>query len=216
QCFMSECSHALSESHTEIPDHLTMSSIFTYLGFWLMTTFPNHFCLALLWFSLQSQLICSFSTLAPQIMPLCRESCILGWRLLSLVMGFFPCSNTLKPYVMQHLQYCTQDSTNPYQELSRICQENLMRSLIYGGRRYVPSHVEIRAILGGDRSGPCFACWCVSLCGFMCCVFVQVALDVMTDLCAEMGVLNPREIKEFSVQANQDQGERAHGKQKSY
>ncbi|KPP72940.1 unconventional myosin-XV-like, partial [Scleropages formosus] len=185
-----------------------------------------------------------------------RESCILGWRLLSLVMGFFPCSNTLKPYVMQHLQYCTQDSTNPYQELSRICQENLMRSLIYGGRRYVPSHVEIRAILasrnsrrvpvilpggvefpckirsfsvssaafstrafrfgvmtqhpvdqGGDRSGPCFACRCVSLCGFMCCVFVQVALDVMTDLCAEIGVLNPREIKEFSVQANQDQGE---------
>ncbi|XP_029102821.1 unconventional myosin-XV [Scleropages formosus] len=136
-----------------------------------------------------------------------RESCILGWRLLSLVMGFFPCSNTLKPYVMQHLQYCTQDSTNPYQELSRICQENLMRSLIYGGRRYVPSHVEIRAILASRNSrrvpvilpgGVEFPCKIRSF---------SVALDVMTDLCAEMGVLNPREIKEFSVQANQDQGE---------
>ncbi|KAG9350350.1 hypothetical protein JZ751_026704 [Albula glossodonta] len=74
-----------------------------------------------------------------------------------------------------------QDPAHPYQELSRSCEENLMRSLIHGGRRHVPSRMEMEAIL--------------------------VALEVVTELCAEMGVQNPSEVKEFSVHVNRSLGE---------
>lgn len=43
-----------------------------------------------------------------------REMCARGWLLLNLITGFFPCSSTLLPYVMRHLQSCSQDSSHPY------------------------------------------------------------------------------------------------------
>ncbi|KAG7491703.1 hypothetical protein MATL_G00006900 [Megalops atlanticus] len=135
-----------------------------------------------------------------------KESCTRGWRLLNLVTGFFPCSGTLKPYASRHLQSCTLDPSHPYQELSRSCEENLMRSLAHGGRRHVPSRLEMEAILAGRSSrrlpillpgGVEFPCKIRSF---------SVALDVVTELCAEMGVQKPSEVKEFSVHANR-QGE---------
>uniref|UniRef100_A0A8B9JNI3 Myosin XVB n=1 Tax=Astyanax mexicanus TaxID=7994 RepID=A0A8B9JNI3_ASTMX len=44
-----------------------------------------------------------------------RESCTRGWRLMNLLTGFFPPSNTLLPYLMHHLQRCGQDPNHPYQ-----------------------------------------------------------------------------------------------------
>ncbi|KAI1896681.1 hypothetical protein AGOR_G00097260 [Albula goreensis] len=136
-----------------------------------------------------------------------KESCTRGWRLLNLVTGFFPCSGTLKPYVSRHLQGCSQDPAHPYQELSRSCEENLMRSHIHGGRRHVPSRMEMEAILAGRNSrrlpimlpgGVEFPCKTRSF---------SVALEVVTELCAEMGVQNPSEVKEFSVHVNRSLGE---------
>ncbi|XP_036428330.1 LOW QUALITY PROTEIN: unconventional myosin-XVB [Colossoma macropomum] len=134
-----------------------------------------------------------------------RESCTRGWRLLNLVTGFFPCSNTLLPYVMRHLQSCTQDPNHPYQELSRACEDNLKRSLTYGGRRHIPSHVEMEAILAGRSSrrlpillpgGVEFPCKVRSF---------SVAQEVVSDVCTEMGVNIPAEVQEFSIHATRRQ-----------
>ncbi|KAJ8399769.1 hypothetical protein AAFF_G00408740 [Aldrovandia affinis] len=136
-----------------------------------------------------------------------KEKCTRGWRLLSLVAGFFPCSGTLKPYVSRHLHICTQDPAHPYKELSHSCEENLMRTLVHGGRRHVPSRVEMEAILAGRNSrrlpvllpgGVEFPCKIRSF---------SVAHEVVMDLCTEMGVQKLPEVKEFSVHANRNQGE---------
>uniref|UniRef100_A0A8C7Q3E3 Myosin XVB n=1 Tax=Oncorhynchus mykiss TaxID=8022 RepID=A0A8C7Q3E3_ONCMY len=115
-----------------------------------------------------------------------KERCTRGWRLLNLVAGFFPCSGTLNPYITCHLQNISQDPTHLYQELSQNCKENMFGTLIHGGRRHVPSHAEMEAIL--VRQG----------------FHISVALEVVEELCTEMGIQDPSEVKEFSIHAIRD------------
>ncbi|XP_072524034.1 unconventional myosin-XVB [Salminus brasiliensis] len=134
-----------------------------------------------------------------------KESCTHGWHLLNLVTGFFPCSNTILPYVMHHLQRCSQDPNHPYQELSRVCKDNLKRSLTYGGRRHIPSHMEIEALLAG-RSSRCLPVLLPGGVEFPCKVrSFSVAQEVVSEICTEMGVINPVEMQEFSIHATQRQ-----------
>ncbi|XP_041938532.1 unconventional myosin-XV [Alosa sapidissima] len=134
-----------------------------------------------------------------------NESCSRGWRLLTLVTGFFPCSNTLLSYAVNYIEDCSQNSMYPFQDLSQICEDNLQQSLKYGGRRHIPSHAEMDAMLAGKRTrhfsivlpgGVEFPCKIRSF---------SVALEVGTDLCAEMGIMDPLEVKEFSIKATRGQ-----------
>uniref|UniRef100_A0A3B4US66 Myosin XVB n=1 Tax=Seriola dumerili TaxID=41447 RepID=A0A3B4US66_SERDU len=102
-----------------------------------------------------------------------KSSCTLGWRLLSLMTGFFSCSGTLQPYVTHHLHTISQDYEHPYQELAHLCQDNLQRTLSFGGRRSLPSDVEMEAIL----------------------------VNAAADVCKNMGISEPAEIKEFVILA---------------
>ncbi|KAM4526381.1 unconventional myosin-XVB [Fundulus diaphanus] len=136
-----------------------------------------------------------------------RSSCTLSWRLLNLITGFFPCSDILHPYVLHHLQEITQDNEHPYQELASVCLDNLQRSFILGGRRNIPSHVEMEAVLAGKTSQripiqlPGGAEFPVKIRSF------SVAMDVVTELCGNMGILKLTEVKEFSIFAKRLQDE---------
>ncbi|XP_041075521.1 unconventional myosin-XVB isoform X2 [Polyodon spathula] len=141
-------------------------------------------------------------TLNPQ-----QESCIRGWRILTLVTGFFHCSNNLLPYVTSFLQDILRDQGNSFKEVARLCEDNLRRSLIHGGRRHIPSKQEMEAILHGKISKRV----AIYLPGKVehyskICIFT-VAQELVSDLCAEMGVVQLQEIKEFSIYANRNQGQ---------
>ncbi|KTG40000.1 hypothetical protein cypCar_00014931, partial [Cyprinus carpio] len=136
-----------------------------------------------------------------------KENCTRGWRLFSLVTGFFPCSNTLLPYCTRHLEAIFQDANHPFQELASVCMKNLKRTLSFGGRRYIPSHSEMEAILAGRNSrrlpimlpgGNQFSCKIRSF---------SVAFEVVQDFCTEMGIINPAEVKEFSIHATKKGGD---------
>uniref|UniRef100_W5N097 Myosin XVB n=1 Tax=Lepisosteus oculatus TaxID=7918 RepID=W5N097_LEPOC len=136
----------------------------------------------------------------------CRESCTRGWRLLNLVTGFFPCSSTLRPYVTRHLRDIASDPGHSFQEMARNCEQNLKRSLIHGGRRYVPSNLEMEAFLVGKTSRriPIYLPGGVE---YPCKIRTfTVALEVMMELCAEMGVEQLSEMKEFAIYANSNKG----------
>ncbi|KAM7382210.1 hypothetical protein PAMA_012870 [Pampus argenteus] len=131
-----------------------------------------------------------------------KSSCTLGWRLFNLVTGFFPCSGTLQPYVSRHLQDISQDYEHPYQELACVCQHSLQLSLSFGGRRNIPSHDELKAMLNGKTSKqipvklPGEVDFSIKIHSF------SIAADVVTKLCHDMGISNISEIKEFTILAN--------------
>uniref|UniRef100_A0A3B4YEH4 Myosin XVB n=1 Tax=Seriola lalandi dorsalis TaxID=1841481 RepID=A0A3B4YEH4_SERLL len=129
-----------------------------------------------------------------------NPTCTLGWRLLSLMTGFFSCSGTLQPYVTHHLHSISQDYEHPYQ-LARLCQDNLQRTLSFGGRRSLPSDIEMEAILAGKNfrrtplqlpGGVDFA---IKIHSF------TMAADAAADICKNMGLSEPAEIKEFVIMA---------------
>lgn len=134
-----------------------------------------------------------------------RESCTLGWRLLNLVTGFFPCSSTLHRYVTRYLRDISQNHTHPYQELARVCEENQVRTLTHGGRRHVPSLVETDALLAG-RSSRRFPIQLPGGAEFPCKIrSFSVALEIAQELCMEMGIQDPEEVKEFYIHATRGQ-----------
>ncbi|KAM8837739.1 unconventional myosin-XVB isoform 2-T2 [Spinachia spinachia] len=136
-----------------------------------------------------------------------KSICTLGWRLFNLITGFFPCSSTLQPFVLRHLHDISQDYEHPYQELACVCQDNLQRSLSFGGRRNVPSYVEMEALLAGKTSRrihielPGGVDFPIRIRSF------SVAVEVVTEVCKEMSISNPTEIKEFSILVHKIQGE---------
>ncbi|XP_028332746.1 unconventional myosin-XV [Gouania willdenowi] len=134
------------------------------------------------------------------------SSCNLGWRLLSLIAVFFPCSGKLQPYISRHLDDVCKDYQNPHQELAQVCQYNLQRSVSFGSRRNIPSHAEMEVFLDGKTSRylP------IKLPGDVEFPIVvhnnSMAADVVSELCKEMGIFHLSEGKEFSVLANRQDG----------
>lgn len=133
-----------------------------------------------------------------------KSSCTLGWRLLHFCTGFFFCSGTLQPYLFRHLELLARNPRSPFQELASICLENLQRSFSFGGRRTIPSEVEMEALMAGKGSRPIGiklpggVDFPIKIRSF------SMTIDVVSDLCREMNIVDPAEVNEFTIIASRD------------
>ncbi|KAK1331743.1 LOW QUALITY PROTEIN: hypothetical protein QTO34_009718 [Cnephaeus nilssonii] len=124
-----------------------------------------------------------------------QDSCQRGWRLLYIVTAYHSCSEVLRPPLVHFLQDVSQSPGLPFQGIAKACEQNLQKTLRFGGRLELPSSME---------SGPC--------CSKRQLFFLPgglerhlkiktctVALDVVKEICAEMALTRPEAFDEYVI-----------------
>ncbi|XP_072414228.1 unconventional myosin-XVB [Chiloscyllium punctatum] len=136
-----------------------------------------------------------------------KENCTRGWRVLYLFLGYYPCSINLRPFVQRYLENICTDSNHDFQAIAMACQDNMHRTLKYGGRLHSPSNLELEAIIKGRSSRrilvylPGKMEHTAKIKPFM------VGHDVVMEICANIGITDSEEAKEFSLSADRNNGE---------
>lgn len=67
----------------------------------------------------------------------CSDSCQRAWRLLSILAAYFGCSESLKPYLIEHLTSAASDRRKSSHGTAQVCLTNLRKTNKYGGRKNV-------------------------------------------------------------------------------
>lgn len=80
------------------------------------------------------------------------DSCLMGWRLFSIIAAYFDCSETFKPYLLKYLETAAYDKRRAYCSVASLCLQNLRKTFKYNGRKNVPSIEEIAATSAGRNS----------------------------------------------------------------
>uniref|UniRef100_A0A8C5KEC4 Unconventional myosin-XV n=1 Tax=Jaculus jaculus TaxID=51337 RepID=A0A8C5KEC4_JACJA len=81
-----------------------------------------------------------------------QDSCQRGWRLLYIVTAYHSCSEVLYPHLVRFLQHVSGTPGLPFQGIAKACEQNLQKTLRFGGRLELPSRMELRAMLAGRSS----------------------------------------------------------------
>ncbi|XP_078510659.1 myosin XVB isoform X2 [Lissotriton helveticus] len=136
-----------------------------------------------------------------------KESCTRGWRLLSILSGYFLPTATLLPYVTKYLQEVCSQADSSYQDIARTCQDHLRQTMLYRGRRHFPFNVEMEALLKGRASRRLEIALPGELQFTTKVKTFTVAAHIGKDLCGQLGIDEPLEIREFAIFANKSQGQ---------
>ncbi|XP_061222898.1 myosin XVB isoform X2 [Neopsephotus bourkii] len=131
-----------------------------------------------------------------------QESVLRGWLLLNLLTGYFLPSNILMPYATKFLQLASSDPSSIHHEIAKICQSNLRKNFMYGGRRHLPFPVEMEALLRGHGARrlvillPGGVEYLTRIKTF------TVAKELLQEICEQMGAGEQEEIQEFVLFAS--------------
>uniref|UniRef100_A0A8C3J967 Myosin XVA n=1 Tax=Calidris pygmaea TaxID=425635 RepID=A0A8C3J967_9CHAR len=78
-----------------------------------------------------------------------RDSCQKGWRLLYILAAYYKCSEVLRPFLLAFLQDASRHPELPFQGIAKACEQNLQKTLQFGGRSLFPSSMELKAMVAG-------------------------------------------------------------------
>uniref|UniRef100_A0A8D2MD03 MyTH4 domain-containing protein n=1 Tax=Zonotrichia albicollis TaxID=44394 RepID=A0A8D2MD03_ZONAL len=76
-----------------------------------------------------------------------RDSCQRGWRLLYILAAYHKCSEVLRPFLLAFLQDASRHPELPFHGIAKACEQNLRKTLQFGGRSLFPSSMELKAMV---------------------------------------------------------------------
>nr|XP_020769849.1 unconventional myosin-XV [Odocoileus virginianus texanus] len=128
-----------------------------------------------------------------------QDSCQRGWRLLYIVAAYHSCSEVLQPHLTHFLQDVSRTPGLPFQGIAKACEQNLKKTLRFGGRLELPGSMELRAMLAGRSSKRQLFLLPGGLERHLKIKTCTVALDVVEELCAEMALTRPEAFDEYVI-----------------
>uniref|UniRef100_G3RJD1 Unconventional myosin-XV n=1 Tax=Gorilla gorilla gorilla TaxID=9595 RepID=G3RJD1_GORGO len=128
-----------------------------------------------------------------------QDSCQRGWRLLYIVTAYHSCSEVLHPHLTRFLQDVSRTPGLPFQGIAKACEQNLQKTLRFGGRLELPSSIELWAMLAGRSSKRQLFLLPGGLERHLKIKTCTVALDVVEEICAEMALTRPEAFNEYVI-----------------
>ncbi|XP_060503096.2 unconventional myosin-XV [Panthera onca] len=128
-----------------------------------------------------------------------QDSCQRGWRLLYIVAAYHSCSEVLQPHLVRFLQDVSRTPGLPFQGIAKACEQNVQKTLRFGGRVELPSSMELRAMLAGRSSKRQLFLLPGGLERHLKIKTCTVALDVVEEICAEMALTRPEAFSEYVI-----------------
>ncbi|NXW84202.1 MYO15 protein, partial [Alopecoenas beccarii] len=135
------------------------------------------------------------------------DSCQKGWRLLYILAAYYKCSEVLRPFLLAFLQDASSCPELPYQGIAKACEQNLRKTLQFGGRSLFPSSMELKAMVAGRSAKRQLFLLPGGIERHLKIKTCSVALDVIEELCCEMGLQHPEAFDEYILFVVTDRGQ---------
>ncbi|KAG9343031.1 hypothetical protein JZ751_015249 [Albula glossodonta] len=123
-----------------------------------------------------------------------RDSCQRGWRLLYILTAYYRCSEVLKPFLLKFLQDVCRSPG-----IAKACEQNLRRTFQFGGRVEFPSNMELKAMVAGRSSKRQLFLLPGGIERHLKIKTCSIALDVIEELCTEMGLHRLEAMDEYAI-----------------
>ncbi|XP_015244993.1 PREDICTED: unconventional myosin-XV-like [Cyprinodon variegatus] len=127
------------------------------------------------------------------------DSCQRGWRLLYILTAYHRCSEVFKPFLLKFLQQASRSAGAQYQGIAKACEQNLKKTFLYGGRIVPPNGMEIKAMMAGRSSKRQLFLFPGGIERHVKIKTCTVALEVIEELCYEMGLHTLEAIEEYAI-----------------
>ncbi|KAK2817299.1 hypothetical protein Q5P01_025490 [Channa striata] len=127
------------------------------------------------------------------------DSCQRGWRLLYILTAFHRCSEVLKPFLLKYLQQAFRSAGAQFQGIAKACEQNLKKSFQYGGRLVPPNSMELKAMMAGRSSKRQLFLFPGGIERHVKIKTCTVALEVIEELCYEMGLHRLEAMEEYAI-----------------
>ncbi|OWF46490.1 unconventional myosin-XV-like isoform X2 [Mizuhopecten yessoensis] len=128
------------------------------------------------------------------------KSCIMGWRLFSIIACYCDCSESIRPYLFKYLETTSSDSSRTFSGAASICLQNLRKTFKYGGRKNVPLKAEISALADGRVSKRYSFIYSGSEREGMLQVRPSLVVkDSIEEICNRLDIFDPVEMEEYTL-----------------
>ncbi|XP_029006805.1 unconventional myosin-XV [Betta splendens] len=127
------------------------------------------------------------------------DSCQRGWRLLYILTASHRCSEVLKPFLLKYLQQSFRSGGAQYQGIAKACEQNLKQTFRHGGRGVPPNGMELKAVMAGRSSKRQLFLFPGGIERHVKIKTCTVALEVIEELCYEMGLHKLEAVEEYAI-----------------